>query len=235
MKDIINIKNIIDYLALKRIIIICGHYGAGKTNIAVNFSIKLKGLAGLVYTLVDLDTVNPYFRGADNIQDLRGHGIDFIGPEFANTNVDVPAVSAAVNSVFADTGKRAVIDVGGDNGAAALGVFADKIKRESHEMIYVVNKYRPMTKRAEDAVELAKFIERQSKLKITAVINNSNIGALTTPKNILDSLGYAKETADMLGAPLLGTSSAADIDFFEKEEYNIFKIFKIENYTKKLF
>jgi len=220
-------NDIIDYLSGKKIIITVGHYGTGKTNLAVNFAVKLK------YTLADLDTVNPYFRGADNIKDLQNHGIDFIVPEFANTNVDVPAVPAEINSVFADKTKRAVFDAGGDGaGATVLGVFAEKIKQENYEMIYVVNKYRPLISGAGPAAELAEEIGRKSKLKITSVINNSNIGGLTTEKEILDSMDYAQKTADLIGAPLLCTTFSADVDFFEKKEYNIFRI---KNYTKKLF
>ena len=225
--------DIINYLSGKKIIIVVGHYGVGKTNIAVNLSVKLKEQTGIVYTLADLDTVNPYFRSADNIKDLRERGIDFIVPEFANTNVDIPAVPAAIYSVFANGNKRAVLDVGGDdNGATVLGMFADKIKCEDYEMVYVVNKYRNLISDAESAVELAKLIEQNSKLKITSVINNSNIGSLTTEKEIVNSLEYAQKTADLLNVNLLCTSLMSDLDFSEKKEYNMFRI---NNYTKKLF
>ena len=224
--------DIITYLSNKKIIIVCGHYGAGKTNIAVNLSVKLKEQAGLVYTLVDLDIVNPYFRSADNIKDLREHEIDFIIPEFANTNVDLPAIPAAIYSVFTN-GKRAVIDVGGDErGAVALGMFAEKIKGYDYEMIYVVNKYRNLTGDVESTVNLAEFIEKTSKLKITSVINNSNIGSLTTEKEILNSVIYAENVAKSLNVNFFGTSSMINVDFSDEKEYNMFKI---DNYTKKLF
>jgi len=225
--------DIINYLSNKKIIIVCGHYGTGKTNISVNLSIKLKQQTGFVYTLVDLDTVNPYFRSADSTEDLQKNGIDFIIPQFANTNVDIPAVPAEIYSIFANTDKRAIIDVGGDdNGAGVLGMFADKISRENYEMIYVVNKYRSLIRDTEQAVNLARFIEDKSKLKLTSVINNSNIGNKTTTKEIEDSTEYAEKIADLLNLPLIGISSVIDIDFHEKKEYNVFKI---NNYTKKLF
>jgi len=230
--DIRYMINLINYLSSKKIIIVCGHFGSGKTNISVNLSLQLKTQAELVYTLVDLDIVNPYFRSADNIKDLTDHGIDFIIPEFANTNIDLPAVPAAIYSVFTN-GKRAVIDVGGDEkGAVALGMFAEKIAAGDYEMIYVVNQYRNRTGDAESAVNLAKFIEKTSKLKITSLINNSNIGYLTTEKEILDSVLYAQNAAKMLNVYFLGTSSMIDVDFSVEREYNIFKI---KNYTKKLF
>jgi MinD-like ATPase involved in chromosome partitioning or flagellar assembly len=227
------IEKIINYLADKKIIIICGHYGAGKTNIAVNLAVKLKEQAGLVYTLADLDMVNPYFRSADNTEDLRAHGIDFIIPEFANTNFEGSTVPREIHSIFDSKDRRGIIDVGGDgNGAVILGVLADKIKRENYELIYVINKYRQLTGDAAAAVKLAGAIEHKSKLKITSVINNSNIGAMTTSKEAPGSAEYAQNTADLLNVPLIGTSSMIDIDFSEETVYNIFKI---KNYTKKLF
>ena len=230
--------DIIKYLSGKKIIIVCGHYGTGKTNLSVNLAIKLKEQTGLVYTLADMDIVNPYFRSADNIKDLQNNGVDFIVPPFANTNIDLPTVPPEIYSVFDDKNKRAIIDVGGDgNGAVVLGMFAERIKRvnpESFEMIYVVNKYRQLISDAESAAELAGIIEQKSKLKITSVINNSNIGVLTTAQDILDSMKYARKVSDMLNAPLLGTSSVInfDLDFSDKKEYNILYI---KNYTKKLF
>ena len=230
-----NINDIINYLAEKKIIIMCGHYGAGKTNLSVNFSVKLKEQTGFVYTLADLDMVNPYFRGADNIGDLREHGIDIIIPQFANTNLEVSTVPREIHSVFDIKEKRAIIDIGGDdNGAVILGVLTDKIQRENYELIYVINKYRNLTKDVGTAVNLAKAIEHKSKLKITAVINNSNVGSMTTPKEILDSLEYAREISDLLNVPLLGTSSMIEngLDFSGETVYNIFGI---KNYTKRLF
>ena len=218
--------NVTDYLSGKKIIIIAGHYGAGKTNLAVNLSVMLR------CTLVDLDMVNPYFRSADSREELTKLGIECITPEFANTNLDIPAVPDGINSLFAGE-KRAVIDVGGDGaGAVVLGVFADKIALEQYEMLYVINKYRPLISSAESAAALARHIESKSKLKITAVINNSNIGELTTEKTASDSMEYAKKTAALLDLPLLVTTFMGDIDFCEKKEYNILKI---KNYTKKLF
>ena len=219
-------NGIIDYLSGKNIIIIAGHYGTGKTNLAVNLS------AALRCTLVDLDTVNPYFRSADSKAELQKLGIECIAPEFANSNLDIPALPAGINSLFSGENKRAVIDVGGDGGAAALGVFAGKIRRERCEMIYVINKYRPLISRAESAAALARDIERKSKLKITSVINNSNIGDLTTEKETLGSMEYAFKTAELLDVPLIGTTFMGNVDFCEKKEYNILRI---KNYTKKLF
>ncbi|MCL2159019.1 MAG: cobalamin biosynthesis protein CobQ [Oscillospiraceae bacterium] len=222
----------IDYLAKKKIIIVCGHYGAGKTNISLNLCVMLKEQTDTLYTLADLDTVNPYFRSADNVAELQRLGIDFIVPQFAGTNVDIPALPAKIYSIFLPD-IRAVLDVGGDdNGATVLGMFADKIELENYEMIYVANKYRNLTAEAADATALAGLIEESSKLKITSVINNSNVGALTTKKEIEAALEYGKDIAKLLCVPLLATSFMGELDFFENKCYNMLKI---KNYTKQLF
>ena len=218
---------LINYLSGEKIIIVCGHYGTGKTNIAVNLAVKLKEQAGYMYTLVDLDIVNPYFRSADNIDDLQKLGIDCIVPQFANTNVDIPAIPTAIYSIFTDNA-RSIIDVGGDNGAIVLGMFADKIKALDYEMIFVVNKYRNLISNIEDAAELAKIIEEKSKLKITSVINNSNIGNLTTEREILGSIDYAEKVSDRLNVPLIATTSIIKC-------INCENTIQINNYTKQLF
>ena len=45
----------------KRITILCGHYGTGKTNVAVNLALAMAKTSEKV-TVADLDIVNPYFR-----------------------------------------------------------------------------------------------------------------------------------------------------------------------------
>ena len=236
----VNIRAMIERLIKKKYIIICGHYGTGKTNISVNLAINIKNAANIAYTVVDLDIVNPYFRSADNIGDLREHGIDCIIPQFANTNIDIPAVSPEVYSIFRDD-KRAVIDVGGDDtGATALGMFSSKINKigdnSEYEMIYVINKYRALISDIEQVKNLADFIEKKSKLRISSLINNSNAGEMTTEDYILNSFDYADKAADIIGVPLIGTSVtgkiAERIPDNLKEKY---KIFEIKDYTKKYF
>ena len=131
---------------MKRITIFAGHYGSGKTNIAVNYAINLKKSKDKVM-IADLDIVNPYFRTKDSEKLLENLGIRLISSDYANSNVDVPAISAQSYAVTDDKESYAVIDVGGDDrGALALGRFSDKIKEENnYEMLFVINKFRPLT------------------------------------------------------------------------------------------
>ena len=124
----------------KRVTLLAGHYGSGKTNIAVNYAFYLKNL-GKDVVVADLDIVNPYFRTRDSIDELTQAGIRLISSEFASSNVDLPALPQEVFSIFDNQGESAIMDIGGDDrGAYALGRYADYIKNENdYEMLFVFN------------------------------------------------------------------------------------------------
>ena len=189
----------------KKIIIISGHYGSGKTNIAVNLALKLAD-SGKKVALVDLDIVNPYFRAADNRLELDAHGIRCILPQFANTNVDVPTLPPQIHSVFSSD-ETVIFDVGGDkDGAIALGVYRNAIRSIGYDMIAVVNMYRPLTATAQDTLENLREIEDNCSLSFTGFINNSNLGEETSTEHIEASLNYANEIASRSNLPLLFTA-----------------------------
>ena len=137
----------------KRITLFAGHYGSGKTNIAVNYALHLKSL-GKDVVIADLDIVNPYFRTRDSLEDFEKAGIRLVSSEFASTNVDLPALPQEVYSILDNPTEYAIMDIGGDDrGAYALGRYADSIKAENnYEMIFVFNKFRPLTPTAEDGI-----------------------------------------------------------------------------------
>lgn len=190
----------------RRINIICGHYGSGKTNLAVNLAVSLKK-QGEDVTLVDLDIVNPYFRSADFTDILNANGIHTINPMFAGSNLDTPSLTANIHSVFEQKSGVAVIDVGGDDaGAAALGRYAHMVEEEGdYSFLYVLNRFRYLTQTPEEAVEILHEIEQTSRLKVTGIVNNSNISADTTADTIISSVGYAEEAARLAGVPLAAT------------------------------
>ncbi len=197
---------------LKRLIILCGHYGSGKTNVAVNLAIKLKEQYNNT-VVADLDIVNPYFRTKDSINDFNKHGIELICSEYANTNVDIPALPADIYRLTADKSIKAVIDVGGDDrGAYALGRLVPEIKAEDNfDMLMVINGYRPLTPDAKSTVEVMREIETACKLKFTGIINNSNIGEETTAQDVIKSMDYANEVSSTSGLPVVMTTVKADL------------------------
>ena len=155
-----------------------------------------------------MDIVNPYFRTSDSRQELENAGIRLICSEFAGSNVDLPALPASIYAVTDDPTQAAVIDVGGDDrGALALGRLKDRILEENdYEMLFVINRFRPLTKTPEMALEVMREIELAGGIPFTAVINNSNLGPETTADDVLASMSYANEVCRLSGLPLKMTT-----------------------------
>lgn len=191
----------------KRITMLCGHYGSGKTNIALNIAYSLKETKENV-AIADLDIVNPYFRTKDSEAELKEKGIRLIASVYAGTNVDIPALPQDMYSLTDDKNVYAVIDVGGDDrGALALGRIMPSIKEENdYEIFLVINKYRPLTPDVESTLEVMAEIETAGNFKFTGIINNSNLGVLTTAEDVLNSAEYAESVAKATGLPLVYTS-----------------------------
>lgn len=196
----------------KRVTLLAGHYGSGKTNIAVNLA-KVKKQAGYPVSVADLDIVNPYYRTKDSEAELKELGIGLICSPFANSNVDVPALPQELYRIVDETETHMVVDIGGDDrGAYALGRFAQRLKDENdYEMILVINKYRPLTVDEKDAIEIMKEIEEAGHLPFTAIVNNSNLGKETTAEDVLASVDYAENIAKETGLPILFTTVREDL------------------------
>ena len=187
----------------KRLTLFAGHYGSGKTNIAVNYAIHLAKM-GRKVCIADLDIVNPYFRTKDSEEELREFGIELISPHYANSNVDLPALPAESYRLVQDKSVYGIMDIGGDDrGAYALGRFKDYILKENdYRMVFVANCYRPLTETAEDTFEIMREIEAASGIKFTCIVNNSNLGGETDKDTVLGSLPYIQKLSELSGLPV---------------------------------
>ncbi len=196
----------------KRITVFAGHYGSGKTNIAVNYALRLREEYDKV-SIADLDIVNPYFRTKDSEKQLEARGIHLISSEFANSNVDVPAMPAEAYSIIDDLSVRAVIDVGGDDrGALALGRYTPSIiAQNDYEMLLVINKFRPLTPDCASTIEVMREIEVACKMKFTGIVNNSNLGDETTAEDVITSVAYAEEISTASSLPIKMTTVKEDL------------------------
>ena len=196
----------------KRISILAGHYGSGKTNIAVNLALNIRN-AGKNVSVADLDIVNPYFRTKDSEEDFEKAGIRLISSEYANTNLDAPALPQAMYAVIDDKDTHFVIDVGGDDrGALALGRLTDAIVAENdYEMYMVINFYRPLTQDVASMSEVMQEMEVAAGMKFTGIINNSNIGEETKAADVLDSVERAKAFSKETGLPIVMTTVREDL------------------------
>ncbi len=201
----------------KKVIVVCGHYGSGKTNVAVNLALAYSRDTSFATALADVDIVNPYFRAADSTDLLTSHGVRCIMPEFANTNVDIPSLPPQLKGALLDVRRgddlRVILDVGGDDdGASAIGGLSHEIGDVEYEMLFCANACRPLTLTAEEAIETMRDIEVRCGLKATAIVNNTNLGVETTAELICESGDYAKRLCELSGLPLAFTSAMHTFD-----------------------
>lgn len=211
----------------RKINIITGHYGSGKTNVSVNMALDLAE-KGEKVTVVDLDIVNPYFRTADFKELFGEHNISLTVPTYANSNLDIPALGFDMNGI-ADREGYIIIDVGGDDeGAKALGRYRKVFEKYDTQMLYVINRCRYLTKEHAEALQLMYEIENASGMKCDGIINNTNLGRETDRNIVLGSVAYADEVCREAGLPLVAvTAEAGYLD-------GIDKAYPVNIYVKKL-
>ena len=192
---------------MKRITVFSGHYGSGKTNVAISVALDA-AKAGKSMTVADLDIVNPYFRTKDSAKELEAAGIELICSDYANTNVDIPALPQSMYAITDDRSRSVIVDLGGDDrGSLALGRLAPAKKEENDFYLFsVVNMFRPLTTTAQDTLEVIKEIETASGLRFTGIVNNSNLGEETTAQTVLSSVPYAEEISRVSGLPIVMTT-----------------------------
>lgn len=191
-----------------RIKILVGHYGSGKTELALNMARSIRD-AGHRTALVDLDIVNPFFRSAEQGAWLEGNGIRLLAPTFALTAVDIPALPAEILSVFGDNELKTVFDVGGDDaGALALGRYNRYFLETGYELIYVVNIFRPRSGSVSEIMDMMQRVAASARLKPTGLINNSNLGNLTDRKTVEEGHELLKAVSRESGLPLLADCAA---------------------------
>lgn len=215
----------------KRLTLFAGHYGSGKTNIAVNYAIAM-AKEGKKVCIADLDIVNPYFRTADSAKDLEKAGVTLISPQFANSNVDLPALPAEAYRLVQDKSIYGVMDIGGDDrGAYALGRYVPFIKEENnYRMIFVANCCRPLTPTAEEALEVMREIETACGLQFTDIINNSNLGPETTAETVMASIPYIQKLSELSGLPVFATTAEAAVAQKLADMENVFPLQLQEKY-----
>ena len=184
----------------QRITILTGHYGSGKTSLAVALSLK-KRAAGRRVAVADLDIVNPYFRTVDCKSALDRAGVALVASAYAGSNVDLPALPKELYAVIEDADTDVVLDVGGDDrGAVALSRFVPSIQKSGYEQLFTVNFYRPLTRTAEEALAVLREIEA------TAIVNNSNLGSDTAAQDVLASLALCERLSELSGLPVRYTA-----------------------------
>lgn len=186
-----------------RLSIITGHYGTGKTELAVNLALALAA-GDMPVMLADLDIVNPYFRSRERKALLESAGIRLVATSQACTDADVPAVPAELLAILENRAVRGVLDVGGDPaGARVLARFQPQLCREDYQLIYVLNANRPEVRTAERAISCLRAIEETTGLACSALVNNTHLCGETTGADIRRGAALMEAVSRKTGLPAL--------------------------------
>lgn len=188
-----------------RLNIFIGAYGSGKSEISVNVASDIKKRHPEQNVLLaDLDIVNPFYRSADAARRLENLDIRIISPSYANSNVDVPALSGEVYSIFDDESYVGVFDIGGEDlGANVLGSMHNRLLNIDYSLFMVVNTLRPFTSDEDSIIEMAQELEKAAKLPISGFINNTNLLEQTEFEDIVKGTEMIKRVSERTGVPLV--------------------------------
>lgn len=179
----------------KRIRIIIGHYGSGKSEFSVNYAMKLAQM-GRKVAIADLDIVNMYFRSREKAIEMENLGVKVIGSKINAPAIEVPSISPEVLTPLQDESYDTILDVGGDQvGARALGRYVEYFVEGNYDMFFVLNANRPETQTLEKTLEYMVKIEDVSRAKITGIINNTHLLKGTTAEDVLRGQKLALEVS----------------------------------------
>jgi hypothetical protein len=215
-----------------KITILSGHFGSGKTEIAINLALAEKQKHEKV-AVNDLDIINPYFRSRDVSSLFQQHDVELISPNNRLATSDLPIVSGEIYRVLHDYRYRIIIDAGGDkDGATALGQYYHEWKELNPELLFVLNSNRPYVSTLEGALYTVRQIERASRLKVTGIINNANIASETTMEDIEKGFELGSSLAEELEIPLMYTTIAAHLKIAAEDFAKKNKVIFIQRYMK---
>lgn len=217
----------------KRLVIIIGHYGSGKTEFAVNYAFKLKEKFDRV-NIADLDIVNPYFRSREKRDFFDKVGIKLFDSSIKNSAVDLPALPAELTGVILNNDEKSVLDVGGDPvGARVLARYSQQIKNTEYDMFFVINGNRPETNTMEGAIKYLKMIEATSNLKVTGLINNTHMLKDTSIEDVEFGHALTKKVSWETDIPIRYEAVINNIAAKIKNEEILEKLFPINLYMRE--
>ena len=186
-----------------RLTVIVGHFGSGKTEVAVNMALALADL-GHSFALADLDVVDPYFRSRECRSLIEDRGGRLIASSQSHLDADLPSMPPDVFALFDNPDLYGVLDIGGDpSGARVLARYRRQLQQCGARVLCVVNANRPLSDTAEKAVRYVRAIEQASGLAIDGLINNTHCCQLTERQDILAGAAMAQEVSVLTGIPVV--------------------------------
>ncbi len=200
------------YNRLKRVTIYTGNLGSGKTEIAVNTALGLM-IQGKKTALVDLDIINPFFRTRLVKDKLESMGLHVVSPDTKYLFSDQPAMSPAVRGILLNSGISGVFDIGGDDiGALVLGQYRDHFPSGDYHLLFVINCCRPFTGEPKGIIKYLKSIENASGMKVTGLVNNTNLGRETTLDTVINGDKIITEVSKFLGIDIIFTCVKKELE-----------------------
>lgn len=198
---------------MKKIYVLIGNFGSGKTELALNIAFKAAKTGKT--ELIDLDLVNTYFRLTERKEIIENAGIRLVSPNYACSNVETLSIPAEVSSAFDLDWDTVVFDVAGDPvGATVLGRYREnfaELEDGQLEVLSVVNTRRPMAGTAEKTISLIRDMEANSRLKVTGIINNTNLSVESSSDDLRDGYAIVKEVSELTGIPVRFTSGREEL------------------------
>lgn len=195
----------------KRIRIITGHYGSGKTEFALNYVSALSKVSKKA-AIADLDIVNVYFRSREKKKELEEMGIKVISSSLESKGSDMPAISREISIPVRDSSYDYVIDLGGnDVGTITLSRLKPLFENEEVDFFMVVNTNRPDTSTVEKIIEQMRQLEFSTGLKVTGFVNNTNLIRETRYETIKDGEEVLLEVSNITGIPIKYTAYIDEI------------------------
>ena len=199
---------------MKKMMVLIGNYGSGKSELALNFAFAAAA-RGERTELLDLDMVNTYFRLTERGKQVEMKEIRLVSPNFANSGIETLSLPAEVQSAFAMDWDTVIFDVGGDAvGSTALGRYHEdfmSLEDGALEVLNVVNIRRPLAGTVDRIIHLQEEMQIHSRLKITGMINNTNLAEVTTVQELHDGYEVLKEVSEKTGVPVKFTSGRKEL------------------------
>jgi dihydrofolate synthase/folylpolyglutamate synthase len=223
-----------ELLHRRRVVIFAGAFGSGKTEVAINYSIRC-ARRGEKVRLIDLDIVNPYFRSRELQGRLAAYGVEVIYSSIQSADADLPALSPKILGALHDAHATTIFDVGGDDlGATVLGGFQSILEEIGYDMYFVLNPFRPLTHNQGDLLQMCHSISQASRLSGSGLIANPNLGDETQVMDIVKGYDIIKKAVDSINLPvrfisinekLIGDIAKADRELRFEEEIFPLKLF----------
>ncbi len=196
---------------IKGIVILCGNYGSGKTETALNLATTKKN-EGLEVKIADLDLVNPYFRTREARALLQQMGISVVLPDQQYMHADLPILTPAIAGLIKQPSELTILDAGGDDaGVTVLSALKDHLSSIPVQMLQVINPFRPSTADVDGCLKIKDEIQHASKLRITGLVSNANLIDETTPEHIYKGYDLLKDVSKATGIEIKFITASSHI------------------------